>query len=46
MEDKKTEQMREYLRLKGIQEEDISDEMIEEVYNEVTAKEDTEIDER
>ena len=46
MEDKKTEQMREYLRLKRIQEEDISDEMIEEVYNEVTAKEDTEIDER
>ncbi len=46
MEDKKTEQMREYLRLKNIQENDKSDEIIEEVYNEATTKEDTEMDER
>lgn len=46
MEDKKTEQMREYLRLKNIQENDKSDEIIEEIYNEATTKEDTEMDER
>lgn len=46
MEDKKTEQMREYLRLKNIQENDKSDEIIEEVYSEATTKEDTEMDER
>ena len=46
MEDKKTEQMREYLRLKNIQENDKSDEIIEEVYNEATTKDDTEMDER
>ena len=46
MEDKKTEQMREYLSLKNIQENDKSDEIIEEVYNEATTKEDTEMDER
>lgn len=46
MEDKKTEQMREYLRLKNIQENDKSDEIIEEVYNEATTKDDTEMYER
>lgn len=46
MEEKKEEQMREYLRFKKIQENDKSDEIIEEVYEEVTAKKDTEIDER
>lgn len=38
MEEKKEEQMREYLRFKKIQENDKSDEIIEEVYEEVTAK--------
>lgn len=46
MEDKKIEQMREYLKLKNIQENDKSDEIIEEIYKEVTAKEDEEISER
>lgn len=36
MKDKKTEQMKEYLRLKKLQEEDKSDELIEEIYNEVS----------
>ena len=40
MKDKNTEQMREYLRLKNIQENDKSDEIIEEVYNEVVTDED------
>ena len=46
MENKKIEQMREYLKLKKIQEDDKSDEIIEEVYKKVTTKEDAEIDER
>ncbi|MGN1271248.1 MAG: hypothetical protein ACI4UX_04700 [Clostridia bacterium] len=46
MEENRTEQMREYLRLKKIQENDKSDEIIEEVYNKVITKEDTEMDER
>lgn len=46
MEEDKTEQMREYLRIKKLQEDDKSDEIIEEVYKEVTTNEDTEIDER
>lgn len=47
MEDKKTEQMREYLRIKKINDEDKSDELIDEVYNSITKKEsDSEIDER
>ena len=46
MEDKKTEQMREYLKLKKIQEDDKSDEIIEEVYKKATTEKDTEIDER
>ncbi len=36
MKDKKTEQMKEYLKLKKLQEEDKSDELIEEIYNEVS----------
>ena len=35
MEDNKTEQMKEFLRLRKLQEEDKSEELIEEVYNEV-----------
>lgn len=46
MEENRTEQMREYLRLKKIQENDKSDEIIEEIYNKVIIKEDTEMDER
>ena len=46
MEENRTEQMREYLRLKKIQENDKSDEIIEEVYNKVITKEDTGMDER
>lgn len=46
MEENRTEKMREYLRLKKIQENDKSDEIIEEVYNKVITKEDTEMDER
>ena len=46
MKDKNTEQMREYLRLKNIQENDKSDEIIEEVYNEVATEEDEKIGER
>lgn len=46
MEENRTEQMREYLRLKKIQENDKSDEIIEEVYNKIITKEDTEMDER
>lgn len=45
MEENRTEQMREYLRLKKIQENDKSDEIIEEVYNNVITKEDTEMNE-
>ena len=44
MEENRTEQMREYLRLKKIQENDKSDEIIEEVYNKVITKEDTGMD--
>lgn len=36
MKDKKTEQMKEYLELKKLQEVDKSDELIEEIYNEVS----------
>ena len=36
MKDKKTEQMKEYIKLKKLQEEDKSDELIEEIYNEVS----------
>ena len=36
MKDKKTEQMKEYLKLKKLQDEDKSDELIEEIYNEVS----------
>ena len=36
MKDKKTEQMKEYLKLKKLQEEDRSDELIEQIYNEVS----------
>lgn len=36
MKDKKTEQMKEYLKLKKLQEEDKSNELIEEIYNEVS----------
>lgn len=46
MEENRTEQMREYLRLKKIQENDKSDEIIEEVYNKVITKEDTEMEKR
>lgn len=46
MEENRTEQMREYLRLKKIQENDKSDEIIEDVYNKVITKEDTEMEER
>lgn len=46
MEDKKTEEMREYLKLKRIQKDDKSDELIEEVYNNVATNEDSEKDER
>ena len=45
MQDNKTAQMREYLKLKQIQENDESDEIIEEVYNNVITKEDAERDE-
>ena len=34
MKDKTTEQMKKYLKLKKLQEEDKSDELIEEIYNE------------
>ena len=46
MQDNKTAQMREYLKLKQIQENDESDEIIEEVYNNVITKEDAERDDR
>lgn len=39
MVEDKIEQMKEYLRLKEIQENDKSDEMIEEIYNDVMAEE-------
>lgn len=46
MEEKETEQMREYLRIKKL-EEDKSDKLIDEVYNKATKKEsNNEIDER
>lgn len=45
MQDNKTAQMREYLKLKQIQENDESDEIIEEVYNNVITNEDAERDE-
>ena len=38
MQDNKTAQMREHLKLKQIQEKDESDEIIEEVYNNVITK--------
>ena len=38
MEEKETEQMREYLRIKKLEEEDKSDELIEEVYNKAQRK--------
>lgn len=44
---KETEQMREYLRIKKLEEEDKSNELIDEVYNKATKKEsNNEIDER
>jgi|GEM_PF-2444737 hypothetical protein len=47
MEEKETEQMREYLRIKKLEEEDKSDKLIDEVYNKATKKEsNNEIDER
>ena len=47
MEEKETEQMREYLRIKKLEEEDTSDKLIDEVYNKATKKEsNNEIDER
>lgn len=45
MQDNKTAQMRDNLKLKQIQENDESDEIIEEVYNNVITKEDAERDE-
>ncbi len=39
MENEKTEQMKEYLRLKKLEKEDKSDELIEEVYKKVTEEE-------
>lgn len=38
MEEKETEQMREYLRIKKLEEEDKSDELIDEVYNKAQRK--------
>lgn len=38
MEDNKTEQMREYLRLKKLQDEDKSEELIEDVYNKIATE--------
>lgn len=45
MQENKTTQMKEYLKLKQIQENDKSDEIIEEIYNKVITKEDAEKDE-
>lgn len=42
MKDEKTEQMKEYLKLKKLQEEDRSDELIEEIYNEVSREQSNE----
>lgn len=39
MEDKETKQMKEYLRIKKLEEEDQSDELIDEVYNKTIKKE-------
>lgn len=39
MEEKETEQMREYLRIKKLEEEDKSNELIDEVYNKAAKKE-------
>lgn len=39
MEDEMTEEIKEYLRLKKLQEEDNSDELIEEVFNEIMSEE-------
>lgn len=39
MEDNKTKQIEEYLRLKKIEEEDKSDELIDEIYKKITKKE-------
>ena len=36
MKNEKTEQMKEYLKLKKLQEEDKSDKLIEKIYNEVS----------
>ena len=41
MEEKETEQMREYLRIKKLEEEDKSDELIDEVYNNCKIDENT-----
>ncbi len=47
MEEKETEQMREYLRIKKLEEEDESNELIDEVYNKAIKKESNNaIDER
>ena len=46
MQENKTTQMKEYLKLKQIQENDKSDEIIEEIYNKVITKEDAEKDAR
>ena len=39
MKDKKTEQMKKYLKLKKLQEEDKSNELIEEIYKKVSKEE-------
>lgn len=39
MEDNETKQIEEYLRLKKIEEEDKSDELIDEIYKKITKKE-------
>jgi len=41
-EEKQTQSMREYLRIKKINENDKSDEMVEQVYEEVVNKEENE----
>lgn len=39
MEDNETKQIEEYLRIKKIEEEDKSDELIDEIYKKITKKE-------
>ncbi len=39
MEDNETKQIEEYLRIKKIEEEDKSDELIDEIYKNITKKE-------